>query len=181
MGNACYYSLEKILSTRLLSKKLKVNTNKTIILMVVLYGCETCSFTLKEEHRLRVFENKVLRKICGAKKDEITGEWRKLYNAELHSLYSSPNIIRSLKSRRLRCAGHVTRMEKSRNAYRVLVGKPEGKRPLGRPKRSWEDNIKMNLREVGCDPGEWIDLAEDRDQWRVYKGGNEPPGSLKAN
>ena len=83
-------------------------------------------------------------------------------------MYSSPNIIRSLKSRRLRWAGHVARMEQTRNAYRVLVGKPEGKRPLGRPRRRWEDNIKMNLREVGCDHGVCIDLAEDRDQWRAY-------------
>ena len=126
MGNACYYSLEKILSSRLLSKKLKVETYKIIILPVVLYGCETWSLTLREEHRLRVFENKVLMKIFGAKKDDITGEWRKLHNAELHaSLYSSPNIIRSLKSRRLRWAGHAARMDQSRNAYRVLVGKPE--------------------------------------------------------
>ena len=94
MGNACYYSLEKILSSRLLSKKLKVNTYKTIILPVVLYGCETWSLTLREEHRLRVFENKVLRKIFGAKRDEITEEWRKLHNAELHALYSSSNIIK---------------------------------------------------------------------------------------
>ena len=122
---------------------------------------------MKEEHKLRVFENKVLRKIFGAKKDEITGEWRKLQNTELHALYSSPNIIRSLKSRRLRWAGHVARMEQSRNTYRVLVGNPEGKRPLGRPRRRWEDNITMDLREVGCDPGELIDLAEDRDQWRA--------------
>ena len=83
-------------------------------------------------------------------------------------MYSSPNIIRSLKSRRLRWAGHVARMEQSRNAYRVLVGKPEGKRPLGRPRHTWEDNIRMDLKEVGCDPGEWIDLAEDRYQWRAY-------------
>ena len=82
-------------------------------------------------------------------------------------MYSSPNIIRSLKSRGLRWAGHVARMEQSRNAYRVLVGKPEGKRPLGRPRRRWEGNIKMDLREVGCDPGEWIDLAEDRETWRA--------------
>ena len=115
-----------------------------------------------------MFENKVLGKIFGAKKDEITGEWRKLHNAELHALYSPPNIIRSLKSRRLRWAGHVARMEQSRNAYRVLVGKPEGKRLLGRPRRRWEDNTKMDLREVGCDPGQCIDLAEDRDQWRAY-------------
>ena len=122
MGNACYYSLEKILSSRLLSKKLKVKTYKTIILPVVLYGYEALSLTLREEHRLRMFENKVLRKIFGVKKDEITEEWRKLQNAELYALYSSPNIIRSLKSRRLRWAGHVARMEQSRNAYRVLVG-----------------------------------------------------------
>ncbi|KAJ4442562.1 hypothetical protein ANN_04149 [Periplaneta americana] len=101
---------------------------------------------------LRVFENKVLRKMFGAKRDEVTGEWRKLHNTELHALYSSPDIIRNLKSRRLRWAGHVARMGESRNAYRVLVGKPEGKRPLGRPRRRWEDNIKMDLREVGtCD------------------------------
>ena len=116
-----------------------------------------------------MIENQVLRKIFGAKKDEIAGEWRKLHNAELHALYSSPNIIiRNLKSRRLTWVGHVARMEQFRNAYRVLVGKPEGKRPLGRPRRSWEDNVKMDLRKVGCDPGEWIDLAEDGDQWRAY-------------
>ena len=101
IGNACYYSFEKMLSFHLLSKKLKVNTYKTIILPVVLYGCETWSLTLRDKHRLRVLENEVLRKIFGAKKDEITEEWRVLYNAELHALYSSPNIIRSLKSRRL--------------------------------------------------------------------------------
>ena len=93
---------------------------------------------------------------------------RKLHNAELHALYSSPNIIRNLKSRRLRWAEHVARIEQSINSYRALVGKPEGKRPLGRPRRRWEDNIKMDLREVGCDPGECIDLAEDRDKWRAY-------------
>ncbi|KAJ4445122.1 hypothetical protein ANN_06923 [Periplaneta americana] len=89
------------------------------ILPVVLYGCETWTLTLREEHRLRVFENKVLRKIFGAKRDEVTGEWRKLHNAELHALYSSPDIIRNIKSRRLRWAGHVARMGDSRNAYRV--------------------------------------------------------------
>ena len=123
---------------------------------------------MREEHRLRVFENKVLRKIFGAKKDEITGEWRKLHNAKLHALYSSPNIIRNLKLRRLIWAGHVARMEESRNAYRVLVGEHEGKRPLGRPRHRWEDNIKMDLREVGFDAGDSIDLTEDRNQWRAY-------------
>ena len=123
---------------------------------------------MREEHILRVFENSVLRKIFGAKKDEITGEWTKLHNAELHALYSSPNIIRNVKWRRLRWAGNVARMEQSRNAYRVLVGKPESKKPLWRSRRRWEDNVKMDFREVGCDPRDWIALAEDRDQWRAY-------------
>ena len=123
---------------------------------------------MREEHILKVFENKVLSKILRAKRDAITGQWRNVHNAELHALYSSPNIIRNLKSKRLRWAGYVARMEKFRNAYRVLVGKPESKKPLGRPKRRWEDNIKMDLREVGCDPRDWIALAEDRDQWWAY-------------
>ncbi|KAJ4431549.1 hypothetical protein ANN_20148 [Periplaneta americana] len=165
MGNACHYSVEKLLSSSLLSKNLKVRIYKTVIYyLVVLYGCETWTLTLREEHRLRVFENKVLRKIFGAKRDEVTGEWRKLHNTELHALYSSPDIIRNLKSRRLRWAGHVARMGESRNAYRVLVGR----RPLGRPRRRWEDNIKMDLREVGYDDRDWINLAQDRDRWRAY-------------
>ncbi|KAJ4429835.1 hypothetical protein ANN_22039 [Periplaneta americana] len=104
----------------------------------------------------------------GAKRDEVTGEWRKLHNAELHALHPSPDIIRNIKSRRLRWAGYVARMGESRNAYRVLVGRPEGKRSLGRPRRRWEDNIKMDLREVGYDGRDWINLAQDRDQWRAY-------------
>ncbi|KAJ4436462.1 hypothetical protein ANN_16493 [Periplaneta americana] len=181
MGNACHYSVEKLLSSSLLSKNLKVRIYKTLILPVVLYGCETWTLILREEHRLRVFENKVLRKIFGAKRDEVTGEWRKLHNAEPHALYSSPDIIRNIKSRRLRWAGHVARMGESRNAYRVLVGRPEGKRPLGRPRRRWEDNIKMDLREVGYDDREWINLAQDRDRWRAYvRAAMNPMGSLKA-
>ncbi|KAJ4441575.1 hypothetical protein ANN_11431 [Periplaneta americana] len=168
MGNACYYSVEKLLSSSLLSKNLKVRIYKTVILPVVLHGCETWTLTLREEHRLRVFENNVLRKIFGAKRDEVTGEWRKLHNAELHAFYSSPDIIRNIKSRRLRWAGHVARMGESRNAYRVLVGRQEGKRPLGRPRRRWEDNIKTDLREVGYDDRDWINLAQDRDRWRAY-------------
>jgi hypothetical protein len=97
---------------------------------------------------LRVFENKVLRRIFGPKRDEVTGEWRRLHNKELYALYSSPTLRRASKSRRLRGAGHVARMGERRGAYRALVGKPEGRRPLGRPRRRWEDNIKMDLREV---------------------------------
>ncbi|KAJ4434726.1 hypothetical protein ANN_23294 [Periplaneta americana] len=118
---------------------------------------------LRDEQRLRVFENKVLRKIFRAQRDEITGEWRKLHNIKLHALYSSPDIIRNIKSRRLRWAGHVAHMVKSINVYRVLVGRQEGKTSFGRPKRRWEDSIKMDLREVGYDGRDWINLAQDRD------------------
>jgi hypothetical protein len=131
---------------------------------VVLYGCETWSLTLREEHRLRVFENRVLRRIFEPRRDEVTGDWRKLHNEELHNLYSSPNIIRMMKSMRMRWAGHVAQMGETRNAYRILVGKPEEKRPLGRPKRRWVDTIKMDLRETGWDGVDWTELAQDRDQ-----------------
>jgi hypothetical protein len=100
-----------------------------------LYGCETCSLKLREEHRLRVLENRVLRRIFGPKRDEGTGQWRKLHSEELHNLYSSPDIVRQVKSRRMRWAGHVARVGEDRKVYKVLVGKPEGKRPLGRPRR----------------------------------------------
>jgi len=104
---------------------------------------------LREECRLRVFENRVLRRVFGLKRDEVTGEWRKLHSEELRDLYSLPNIVRVVKLKRMRWAGHVARMEEGRGMHRVLVGKPEGKRPLGRPRRRWEDNIKRDLREVG--------------------------------
>jgi hypothetical protein len=103
----------------------RFNLKKTIILPVVLYGCETWSLTVREEHKLRVFENRVLRRIFGPKRDGVMGGWRKLYNEELHNLYSSPIIIRIIKSRRMRWAGHVARMGKKRNVYGLLVGKPE--------------------------------------------------------
>jgi hypothetical protein len=138
-----------LLSSRLLSRNVKVKIYKTIILPVVLYGCETWSLTLREEHRQRVFENRVLRRMFGPKRDEVTGEWRKLHNGELHILYSSPDIIRQIKSRKMRWARHVARMGEGRNVYRVLVRKPEGKRPLERPRRRWEDGFKMDLREIG--------------------------------
>jgi hypothetical protein len=104
---------------------------------------------VREEHRLRVFENRVLRGMFGPKGDEVTAEWRKLHSGELHNLCSSPDIIRQIKSRGMRWAGHVARMGEGRNVYRVLVGKPEGKRPLERPRRRWEDEIKTDLREIG--------------------------------
>jgi len=122
---------------------------------------------LREERRLRVFENRVLRRVFGPKRDEVTGEWRKFHNEELSDLYSLPNILRVVKSRRMRWAGHMARMGQGRGVHRVLVGKPEGKRPLGRPRRRWEDNIKMDLQEVGGCCGDWMELAEDRDRWRA--------------
>ena len=117
-----------------------------------------------------MFENRVLRRIFGPKRDEVTGEWRKLHNEELSDLYSLPNIVRVVKSRRMRWARRVARMGEGRGVHRVLVGKPEGKRPLGRPRRRWEDNIKMDLQEVGGDCEDWMELAQDRDRWRALVG-----------
>jgi hypothetical protein len=165
-GNTYYRSVQNLLSPRLLSKNIKIRIYKTIILPVVLYGCETWSLTLREGHRLRLFENKVLRGIFGSKRDEVTGGWRKLRNGELQNLYSSPSIIRMLKSRRMRWAGHVSRMWEKRNACRILVRR-DGKRPQGRPRRKWVDNIKIDLREIGWNGTDWIDLAQDRNQKRA--------------
>jgi hypothetical protein len=142
-------SVQILLSSCLLCRNIKIRIHKTTILPVVLYGCETLFLTLREEHKLRVLENRVLRRIFELKRN----------NEELHNLLFSPNIIRMIKSRRMRWANG--------NAYRILVGKPEGKRPLGRPIRRWSDNITMDLREIGWDGMDWIDLAQDRDQWRV--------------
>jgi hypothetical protein len=119
--------------------------------------------SLGEEHRLRVFENRVLRRIFGPRREE-DGSWIKLHNDELHNLYSSPNIV---KSRRMRWAGHVTRMGDGRGVYRILFERPEGKRSLGRPRRRWEDNINLDLREMGIDGANWIQLAQDRVKWRA--------------
>ena len=132
----------------------------------MLYGCEAWSLTLREESRLRVFENRILRRIFGSKRDE-NGKWRRLHNEELHSLYRSPNIVRVIKSGRMRWSEHVARMEEGRSAFKILTGKPTGKRPLGRPRRRWEDNIRMDLEEIGVNAGNWVDSAQDRNYWRV--------------
>ena len=121
----------------------------------MLYGCDARSLEFREECRLRVFENWILRRIFGLKKDK-SEECRRLHNEELHSLYRSPNIVRGIKSRRLRWAGHVARMEESRSAFKMLTGKPTGKRPLG-----------MDLEEIGINAGNWVDSAQDSDFWRA--------------
>jgi hypothetical protein len=148
-------------------KKVNIKIYKTVVLPVVLYGCETWSLTLREERRLRIFEKRILRKIFGPKREE-DRSWRKLQNDEFHSLYSSPNIVRVIKSRRMRRAVHAARMREGRGVYRVLVGRPEGKRPLGRPRHRWEDNIKLDFREIGIYGSNWIRLAQDMTQCRDF-------------
>jgi hypothetical protein len=139
LGSAGYHAVQNLLSSHLLSRNVKIKIYKTIILPVVLYGCAALSLMLREEHRLRVFENRVLRRMFGLKRDEVTGVWRKLHNEELNGLYSSPSIVKVIKARRMRWAGHVAHMGEVRGAYNILVGRPEGRRPLGRPRRRWED------------------------------------------
>jgi len=138
MSNSCCY----LLLTRM---RCSMQVAETVWHTPLLYA--------QSERRLRVFENRVLRKVFGPKRDEVTGEWGKLHNKELNDLYSLPNIVRVVKSRRMRWAGHVARMGEDRGVQRVLVGKPKGKRPLGRPRRRWEDNTEMDLQEVGG--GSW--------------------------
>ena len=137
----------------------------TIILPVVLYGCETWSLILREERRLSVFENRVLRRIFGPKRDEVTWEWKKLHNEELN-LYSSPNIVRVIKSR-MRWAGHVARRVSGEAYTGFWWGNLRGRDHLWRPRRRWEDNIKRDLQEVVCGCVDWIELAQDRDRWRA--------------
>ena len=153
--------MQNVLSSSLLSKNVKSKVYIAIILFV-LCGCETWSLTVREQRRLRVSENRVLRRIFGPKRDEVTGDRSKLHNEELSDLYCTPNIVGVIKSRRMRWAGHVARMGERRDVCRVLVGKPEGKRQLGRPRRRWEDNIKMDLQELECGSMDWNDLAQDR-------------------
>jgi hypothetical protein len=163
-GNACHYSVRYIPSFRLTSKKL--NYTKLYFLSVS-YGYETWSLTLRKENRLRLSEDTVLRRMFESKREE-DKSCRKLHNDELHSLHYSPNFVKVIKSRRMRWAGHVARMGEGRNVYRILVGRPEGKKPLRRPKRKWEDNIKMDLREIGIDGVNWIRLAQDWIRWRAF-------------
>jgi hypothetical protein len=160
-------------------KNIKIRVYRTTILPVVLCGCETWFVTPREEQRLRVFENWVLRRIFGPKRDKGTREWRRLHKEELTYLYSSPNIIWVIKSRRTRWAGHVARVVERRAAYSILVWRPEGRRPLRRPRPMWEDNIKMDLQEVGW-VMVWIEVAQDREGAGSFKCSSEPSGSIKC-
>jgi len=148
-------------------KIIKVKIYRTTIFSVILCGRETWSITLREGRRLRVYENRVLRRIFGPKRDEVTGEWRNLHNEELNDQYSSPNIVRVVKSRRIRWGGTCSTYEESMGLYRILMGKPKGKRPMGRHRHRWEDNINTGLQEVGCEGMDWIDVAQHRDRWRA--------------
>jgi hypothetical protein len=145
-NNTCYHSVYNHLSSRLLSRNVKIKIYNGIILSVVLNGCKTQSLTLKEKHRLGVFENRMLRRIFEPKWDEVTGGWRKLHNKEFHNLYSSPSIIRMMKSRSMSWAEHVARMGDKRIPYMVLLGKSEVKMLLGTSRRTWVYNIKTDLR-----------------------------------
>ena len=146
-----------------------VDNVKTHISFLIIFPLKVFPFslTLREERKLRVFENMVRRRIFGPRSEEVTGEWRKLHNEQLYDLYSSPNNVRVIKSRRMRWAGHVASMGEEMGVYRAFVGKPEGRRPLGRPRRRWVDNIRMDLQEVGCWYMDWIGLAQDRNRMQT--------------
>ena len=125
-----------------------------------------------------MFENRVLRRIFGPGKNEVTGVWRKGHKEKMNDLYTSPNIVQVIKLRRIRWVGHVAHMGERRGVQRVLVRKPEGKRPLGRPRHRWEDNIKMDFQEVGCRGLDWIKLAQYMDRWQALV--NELSGAIKC-
>ena len=157
--------MQNLLSSSLLSKTLKIKIYRTIILPVALYGCETWSLTLKKERRPRVFENRVLRRLFGPKRDEVTGNGENYIVRSLGSLLPTQYCAGG-KIENNEVGGALARMGEGRGVHRVLVGKPEGKRPLGRPRRRWEDNIKIDLQEVGGGE-DWMELAQDRDRWRA--------------
>jgi hypothetical protein len=177
-GNACYYSVQNLLSSRLISKNLNIKIYKTLISLVVLYGCEAWPLTLREEHRLRVFENKILRRIFGPKRRK-ANRGEKCIMMKFVTCFLSQNIVRVMKSRKMKWAGHVARMGEGRGVCRVLITRPEGKRPLERPRRRWKYNIKMDLREVGIDVRNGLSWLRISPVAGFCEHGNEPFGSIR--
>jgi hypothetical protein len=162
-SNVCFHSVQSLLSSRLLTKNVKITLYTTTVLAVVLYGCETWSLTLREEHRLRVFEVRALRRIFGLKRSEVVGRWREL----LHTLYASPNVIGLVKHDDMGGARSTNGGEEEECIYMLLVRKSEGNRPLGRKRRRWVDNIEIDLGEIRCRDEECTDRPQDRDQRRA--------------
>ena len=166
-GNSCYHS---VCLQACYPRLFRIKIYRNILLLVVLYGCEAWSLKLREERKLRVFENIVLRRILGPRRDEVTEECRRLHNEVLSEMYPSPNILRLIKSRRMKWVGHLTRRGWEMGAYRFFLWNPDVKRPLGRPRRRCVNNIRMDLLDVGCGYMDWILLAQVRDRWRTLVG-----------
>jgi len=160
LGNACCHSVQSLLSSYLLCKNFEIKIYKTISLLLVLYACETWSLIHE-----KIRDWGCLRMVSWGEYLDLKGRnwWKKLHDEKLHNLYTSPNIIWVIKSRRMKCVGHVACMGEMRNSYSTLLGKPNGKSPLWRPRHRWEYNIRMNLREIGWKGLDWIYLAQDRD------------------
>ena len=166
-GNSFYYTVQTVFYSRFLSKNLKIKIIKTIIFLVVLYGCETLSLRLNKGCKTRVFENLTMRRIFWPKRNE-NREWRRLHNEELLSSYRSASIVRVIKFRRLRWVAHVARMDEGQRSFKILTDKPTWKRPLGGPRCRWEDNIRMDLNEIATNTRNWVDSAQDRDYYRAF-------------
>ena len=178
-GSRCSWALDATFKSRVLSRATKTQIYTTIIRPIVIYGCETWRLTKESERRLNVFERGILRRIWGPVWDEEDGEWRRRHNHELMTLSGVPQITNIIRSHRLRWAGHVSRMEDGRLAKEVMVGKPMGTRPLGRPRKRWIDNVKEDMTILGVNPDAWMQMAEDRAVWRqLVKAAKDHPGPV---
>ena len=165
-GARCAWALDTTLKSSMLSRATKTQIYTTIIRPVVLYGCETWRLTKESERRLNVFERSILRKIWGPVMDDEAGEWRRRHNHELIALSGLPPITNVIRSQRLRWAGHASRKEDGQLVKEIMVGRPLGTRPLGRPRKRWIDNMKEDMNKLGEDPEEWRQLSEDRAVWK---------------
>lgn len=165
-ANKAYFSLQEVLKKRSLSRNFKIRIYQSMIMPVVMYGCETLTFRRTDEQKLHVFERKILRKIYGPVRDTQTGEWKIRNNHELTELYAQTDIIKRMKKRRLTWAGHVARMSKGRIPHDVFLGAVAGRRGRGRPRSRWKDNIDRDTEDMGLGAGEWWHEAHNREQWR---------------